>query len=302
MLNQMSDADLIPDMQKQIDIYKQEFQNYNDQENEQKKIIEQVNSELDTYKKESEDKDKQIKHLTNDHEHMRVRFNSLQKTLQEQSEYIDDIKGVHEDKTKEKAEEIIGQFHNILGFDQDQDQSPNLKSKISSLQDENLILKETVLSLKNEMNILGKESENSMNDDRKEIEISNENTKEVVDQSSKYLELMQEVTEYKSELEDREQELKDSLNKSKESETLVESLSNELNKSKHNAKEYIMKKEKEIERLKTRLRQNSSLNGVSSGANTSGEKTNQSLEISNENNKSDIPDTFFNESSEEEPE
>lgn len=49
-MKQMSDADLIPDMQRQIDVYKAEFQNFNDQ--------------INKHKNESLAKDTQILELT----------------------------------------------------------------------------------------------------------------------------------------------------------------------------------------------------------------------------------------------
>ena len=301
MYKQMSDADLIPDMQKQIDIYKEEFKNYNDQMSEQKRVIGDMSAQIEELESQVESKNKEIKDLRNDNDHMRARLNSLQKTVQEQSEYIDDIKEVHEGKTKEKADEIMGQFQNILGFNGDDDESDKMKSKISGLQDENIMLKETIASLKREISQGGKESDNKTDGEEINSPEVEEVKKEDISQHSQYLDLMQEVTEYKTELEEKSKELKESLKKSEESESIIETLNVELLKNKNNAKEYIIKKEKEIERLKNKLKKYSSANGVGSPQNTSGSKEDKSHELSNEHTKSDISENFFNKSSESEP-
>ena len=284
MIHQQADADLIQDMQRQIDVYKEEFKNYNDQINEQKRIIAENSKQVEKYKTSCKDKDRTVRDLQNDNKHMRIRLNEIQKTLQDQTEYI-------EEKSIEKADEIMGQFHNILELgDEENEKSNHLKSKISYLQDENLKLKELVSELKE------KKDEGNLRLD--EIQ------KGDITQDPKYIKILKELAENKSNFIEKEEELKTAKKEIEKLNIVIENLNRELIKNKNIAKEYLIKKEKEVERLKNRIKKsNQQKSGTSyyDGPDDDSLK-NKSSEHSMENTKADIPQEFFDNSSENNPE
>ncbi|CAI2364286.1 unnamed protein product [Moneuplotes crassus] len=296
-LRELTDADLIPDMQRQIDVYKEEFKNFNDQINQHKQIIASNAQELDQCKADNQHKDALIKELRKDNDHMKARMNSLQKTVQEQSAYIEDVKEVYEDTTVKKADQIMGQFESILGMGQDDSSEQNhLKSRISNLQDENLRLKRTLSEMSEDFE--RKQSEESAGTPMQESTTEPVEAEPVtadITLDPKYLELMKELTHYKTSFSEKQKALEETTAKLEEATRLVNMYKADIDKHKASTKEYLMKKEKEIERLKNRIKKDTRKG--SSALKSGSDSVNKSSELLMESMRSDIPQEFFDESS-----
>jgi uncharacterized coiled-coil protein SlyX len=62
---------------------------------------------------------------------MKARIKGLEKMLQEQNEYIQDVKEVEKGKTKEKAEALMKKFKSISKSSDEEDAYKQLKTKYS---------------------------------------------------------------------------------------------------------------------------------------------------------------------------
>ena len=139
-------SEWLPEMQNEIDMYKSEFENLN-------LLIDTYKSEIQEYRKMIQQHDTKEAEMKNENELFKARIKSLESILKEQSDYISDIKEVQESKTNQKTDELINKFKDILDITDEDDEAKPLKAKLSYIQDENLKLKETIISLRKEMTL-----------------------------------------------------------------------------------------------------------------------------------------------------
>ena len=174
---------------------------------------------------------------------MKARIKGLEKMLQEQNEYIQDVKEVEKGKTKEKAEALMKKFKSISKSSDEEDAYKQLKTKYSLLTDENIQMKEMIADLRNRITKETNTSHMGMSE-------TPEEEKELQEMGNTVVALRQELKEYESMLENKDKELKEAQNQLYKVDEEKDAIFDELQQSRRKAHDLILKKDKEIEKLR----------------------------------------------------
>lgn len=204
---------------------------------------------------------------------------------------------MEEGKTHQKAEDLMDKFKGVLSSNQEVDETKQLKNRISSYQDEILALKDQILVLKNQNQRISTISDETPSEEA--INVIEEEIKNDSIQDPVQLALKQELKEYESMLEIKDKEVKDGHKKYEQSQAIIDSLNNDLQKSRKNAQELLKLKDKEIEKLKSMKKKiEDQYNSLSIAFNNPVDGHSHSLK----NINPEIPQEFFEETSSDGPE